>query len=89
MGKAGLADSLALLYYEGLCFQEPAPARTVVVAALPILLGFQMLMNAIILDIQSVPSVPLYDKYTINMVDDSVQNMTTLQEETRIYHHVF
>lgn len=67
----------------------PAPAGTVMVAALPIFLGFQMLMNAIILDIQSVPSVPLCDKYTVNVVGDSVQNMVTLQEETRIYRHVF
>jgi dolichol-phosphate mannosyltransferase len=67
----------------------PAPAGTVMVAALPIFLGFQMLMNAIILDIQSVPSTPLCDKYTTNTIDDSIQKLASSKEETRIYHHVF
>jgi glycosyltransferase involved in cell wall biosynthesis len=40
----------------------PAPAGTVMTAALPVFLGFQMLMNAILLDIQSVPSTPLCEK---------------------------
>ena len=39
-----------------------APAGTVMTAALPVLLGFQMLMNAILLDIQSVPSTPLCER---------------------------
>jgi len=39
-----------------------APSGTVMTAALPILLGFQMMMNAILLDIQSVPSVPMCEK---------------------------
>jgi dolichol-phosphate mannosyltransferase len=37
----------------------PAPAGTVMTAALPLFLGFQMILNAMLLDIQSVPSVPL------------------------------
>jgi dolichol-phosphate mannosyltransferase len=49
----------------------PAPAGTVMTAALPVFLGFQMIMNAILLDIQSVPSLPLCeklaDKYTTDM----------------------
>jgi hypothetical protein len=40
---------------------SPAPAGTVMTAALPVFLGFQLLLNAILLDIQAVPLVPLCD----------------------------
>lgn len=42
----------------------PATAGTVMIAALPVFLGFQMLVNAMrsLLDIQSVPSIPLCEK---------------------------
>ena len=50
----------------------PAPAGTVMTAALPIFLGFQMVINALLLDIQSVPVIPLCerfgDKYPVEMV---------------------
>lgn len=36
-----------------------APAGTVMTAALPVFLGFQMLLNALVLDIQSVPTQPV------------------------------
>ena len=41
----------------------PAPTGTVMTSALAILLGFQMIVNAIVLDIQSVPSIPLCGRY--------------------------
>ena len=41
----------------------PAPAGTVMAAVLPIFLGFQMVMNAVLLDIQSVPRIPLCGRY--------------------------
>lgn len=58
----------------------PAPAGTVMIAALPIFLGFQMLMNAIILDIQSVPSIPLCDKYAPNVINGFNQNQIFSEE---------
>ena len=39
------------------------PNTVVLGAALPVLLGFQMMANAAVLDIQSVPSVPLCEKF--------------------------
>jgi glycosyltransferase involved in cell wall biosynthesis len=39
-----------------------APSGTVMTAALPVLLGFQMIMNALLLDIQSVPTIPLCEE---------------------------
>ena len=49
--------------------RTPAPAGAVMTAALPVFLGFQMLMNAILLDIQSVPSVPLCDRYVPGVIN--------------------
>jgi dolichol-phosphate mannosyltransferase len=37
----------------------PAPAGTIMLAALPVILGFQLVLNAIIFDFMSVPSKPL------------------------------
>jgi hypothetical protein len=37
----------------------PATAGTVMVASLPLILGFQMLIQALTLDVQSVPKTPL------------------------------
>lgn len=39
---------------------EPATAGTVMVAALPVIVGVQLLLNAINYDIQNVPRVPLH-----------------------------
>ncbi len=45
--------------------QVAAPAGTVMTAALPFFIGFQMVVTAIILDIQSEPSVPLCEKIVL------------------------
>ncbi|HSR48731.1 MAG TPA: hypothetical protein VLL77_12185, partial [Anaerolineales bacterium] len=37
----------------------PAPTGTVILATLPVILGFQLLLSAISVDMQSVPSEPL------------------------------
>ena len=37
----------------------PAPAGTIMLAALPVILGFQLVLNAIIFDFMSVPTKPL------------------------------
>jgi glycosyltransferase involved in cell wall biosynthesis len=62
----GLLFILAGFSYGGINFYKyaiqliiPAPSGTVMASALPILLGFQMVINAIVLDIQSVPKIPL------------------------------
>jgi hypothetical protein len=58
----------------------PAPAGTVMAAALPVFLGFQMVMNAILLDIQSVPLVPLCealgDQYSSNATEVAPQRVS-------------
>jgi hypothetical protein len=38
--------------------------RVMLMTVLPVFLGFQMLMNALLLDIQSVPVIPLCDRIT-------------------------
>lgn len=50
----------------------PSPAGVVMTAALLILLGFQMILNAILLDIQSVPTTPLCERYQ-NDVTNSIE----------------
>ena len=37
----------------------PAPTGTIMLATLPVILGFQLLLSAIGVDLQSVPKVPL------------------------------
>lgn len=51
----------------------PAPAGTVMTAALPLFLGFQMVMNAILLDIQSVPVMPLCERLRDQYSPDSTE----------------
>jgi dolichol-phosphate mannosyltransferase len=57
-GTFGLIE---LVHY-AIKLRTPAPAGTVMTAALPIFLGFQMVINAILLDVQSVPAMPLCEK---------------------------
>lgn len=54
----GVFGIVEFIHY-ALVMNSPAPAGTVMTAALPVFLGFQMILNAVLLDIQSVPSVPL------------------------------
>lgn len=49
-----------------------SPAGVVMGSALLILLGFQMILNAVLLDIQSVPRIPLSEKYEADFLN-SVQ----------------
>jgi glycosyltransferase involved in cell wall biosynthesis len=37
----------------------PAPTGTIMVAALPVILGFQLVLNALVLDIMNVPKAPI------------------------------
>jgi dolichol-phosphate mannosyltransferase len=55
----GLVRGLEYAAQRGLSVQP----MTVLAAALPILIGFQMLMNAAVLDIQSVPTTPLCERF--------------------------
>ena len=65
-----LVSSTALLLF-GLIFggyhwirsaqlNVPAPVGTVMLAAMPVILGIQFLLQAIFLDVQSVPTQPLH-----------------------------
>lgn len=49
--------------------QMPSPAGLVMTAVLLILLGFQMILNAILLDIQSVTTLPLCEKYQTDVTN--------------------
>lgn len=66
LAAVGLLLILAGLGYGSINFWKyaiqlgvPAPSGTVMASALPILLGFQMVLNAVLLDIQSLPKIPL------------------------------
>ena len=58
----GFIFGLVEFMHYAIILKVAAPSGTVMTAALPVLLGFQMMMNAILLDIQSVPSVPVCEK---------------------------
>ena len=58
----GFIFGLVEFMHYAITLKVAAPSGTVMTAALPVLLGFQMMMNAILLDIQSVPSLPLCEK---------------------------
>jgi glycosyltransferase involved in cell wall biosynthesis len=58
----GFIFGLVQFMHYAINLKVAAPSGTVMTAALPVLLGFQMMMNAILLDIQSVPSMPLSEK---------------------------
>jgi dolichol-phosphate mannosyltransferase len=46
-------------YVQNQITNRPAPAGVVMLAAMPIILGVQLILQAIVLDIQNVPKVPL------------------------------
>lgn len=60
---AGTAYGITQTIDYGFIRKTLAPSGTVMAAALLILLGFQMLLNAVLLDVQAVPAVPLCDKF--------------------------
>jgi dolichol-phosphate mannosyltransferase len=61
----------------------PSPTGVIMAAALSILFGFQMILNAILLDIQSVPYSPLCDRLVIEPADRAIQEMRALEEVSR------
>jgi glycosyltransferase involved in cell wall biosynthesis len=65
----GLVEFIRYAIIENL----PAPAGTVMTAALPVFLGFQMVMNAILLDIQSVPVTPLCERFRDQYSSDATE----------------
>jgi glycosyltransferase involved in cell wall biosynthesis len=67
---AGLAYGLFGFIKFSVNQQTSAPAGVVMGAALLILLGLQMILNAILLDIQSVPTNPLCEKYQMSLTTD-------------------
>ncbi len=50
----------------------PATSGTVMLAALPIILGFQLLLSAVIFDVNNVPTSPLYPQLPDNYGTDFV-----------------
>lgn len=69
MGGSGLALILVGLLWGGLRALHISlaggnvPSSVILATALPILLGFQMMANAAVLDIQSVPVTPLCERF--------------------------
>lgn len=59
----GVIFGLIEFTHYAIILRTPAPAGTVMTAALPIFLGFQMLLNAILLDIQAVPQKPYCERF--------------------------
>jgi hypothetical protein len=46
-------------WYISIAYQYVATTGTVMVAMLPFILGFQLLLQAIVLDIQNTPNIPI------------------------------
>ncbi len=65
---AGLVWGVAKVVQYGTLQGSGIPSSTILIAALPIFLGFQMLMNALLLDIQSMPSAPLCERFIVENV---------------------
>jgi hypothetical protein len=59
----------------------PSPPGIVMGAALLMLFGFQMVLNAILLDIQSVPHSPLCDRLEIQVRNHDAQHLQALGKE--------
>src|SRR3989442_3285355 len=78
---AGLAYGLYEFTQFTLIRNTPSPPGIVMGAALLMLFGFQMVLNAILLDIQSVPQSPLCDRFEIQIRDQVVQQKEALGKE--------
>jgi len=91
--EALLAIFGALFFFLGLAYglyeftqftlirNTPSPPGIVMGAALLMLFGFQMMLNAILLDIQSVPHSPLCDTLEIQVRNDDAQHLQALGKE--------
>lgn len=60
---------------------EPASPGIVMGAALLMLFGFQMVLNAILLDIQSLPDSPLCERWEVQVRDDVTQRVEALGKD--------
>ena len=80
---AGLAYGLYGFTKFTLLSHVPSPTGVVMAAALLMLFGFQMILNAILLDIQSVPYSPLCDRLVIEPADRAISEMSALEEVSR------
>ena len=78
---AGLAYGLYEFTQFTLISGTPAPPGIVMGAALLMLFGFQMLLNAILLDIQSVPDSPLCDRLEIEVREYAAPHIKAFQNE--------
>ncbi len=91
--EALLAIFGALFFFLGLTYglyeftqftlirNTPSPPGIVMGAALLMLFGFQMMLNAILLDIQSVPHSPLCDRLEIQVRNNDAQHLQALGKE--------
>ncbi len=50
-------------WYHGIVIGSPATSGTVMLASLPVLLGFQLLLSALNFDIQNVPNKPIHPQF--------------------------
>src|SRR2546429_6486109 len=77
----GLAYGLYEFTQFTLIRNTPSPPGIVMGAALLMLFGFQMVLNAILLDIQSVPRSPLCDRLEIHTRDHAPEHTEALGKE--------
>lgn len=79
---AGLAYGLYEFTQFTLIRDTPAPPGIVMGAALLMLFGFQMMLNAILLDIQSVPESPLCERWETEIREPVAQHLEAVGHET-------
>jgi len=66
---AGVFGSIEWLRYANI--GVGAPTGTIVLALLGIILGFELILSAIALDLQSIPHKPLYKDVIVNSVEQN------------------
>jgi glycosyltransferase involved in cell wall biosynthesis len=79
---AGLAYGFYEFTQFTLIRHTPSPPGTVMAAGLLMLFGFQMVLNAILLDIQSVPDSPLCERWENQVSDHVTQRVEALGKES-------
>lgn len=77
----GLAYGLYEFSQFTLIRDTPAPPGIVMGAALLMLFGFQMMLNAVLLDIQSVPDTPLCERWEIEIREPASQHLEVVGQE--------
>lgn len=79
--SAGAIFGIIEFIHYALLLKTAAPAGTVMTAALPVFLGFQMMLNAVLLDILTVPTRPLTTAFLPETPAPSETSWTVTRED--------